>query len=226
MRRVMATEAGGELYSKRQCMVEPVFAQIKTNRRIEALQTKRPGGRPLGMAPDCRHSQPSEAPSTPIGGRNRLTGPKGPAIFRSGRFTTPGPHRPGFMRQPRVTEADQLLSAQWLTSGHRLADGLHLVVHLVPPAGGGPFGPATFSRTSWLPNRWSAISSGRSVTPRPGFLPPRSATRCLLQGSYSEESPQGRRQSRAGGGTSMRAHGPDHEREAPGAAPYRGRTYA
>lgn len=34
MRRVMATEAGGELYSKRQCMVEPVFAQIKANRRI------------------------------------------------------------------------------------------------------------------------------------------------------------------------------------------------
>jgi len=34
MRRVIATEAGGELYSKRQCMVEPVFAQIKSNRRI------------------------------------------------------------------------------------------------------------------------------------------------------------------------------------------------
>ena len=34
MRRVIATDAGGELYSKRQCMVEPVFAQIKANRRI------------------------------------------------------------------------------------------------------------------------------------------------------------------------------------------------
>jgi hypothetical protein len=34
MRRVIATEAGGELHSKRQCMVEPVFAQIKANRRI------------------------------------------------------------------------------------------------------------------------------------------------------------------------------------------------
>ena len=34
MRRVMATEAGSDLYSKRQCMVEPVFAQIKANRRI------------------------------------------------------------------------------------------------------------------------------------------------------------------------------------------------
>ena len=34
MRRVIASDAGGALYSKRQCMVEPVFAQIKTNRRI------------------------------------------------------------------------------------------------------------------------------------------------------------------------------------------------
>ena len=34
MRRVIATEAGGDLYSRRQWMVEPVFAQIKANRRI------------------------------------------------------------------------------------------------------------------------------------------------------------------------------------------------
>lgn len=40
MRRVMGTEAGGELYSKRQCMVEPVFAQIKTNRRIDRFKRR------------------------------------------------------------------------------------------------------------------------------------------------------------------------------------------
>ena len=40
MRRVMATEAGSELYSKRQCMIEPVFAQIKTNRRIERFKRR------------------------------------------------------------------------------------------------------------------------------------------------------------------------------------------
>jgi transposase len=34
MRRVLATERGGALYSKRMPMVEPVFAQIKANRRI------------------------------------------------------------------------------------------------------------------------------------------------------------------------------------------------
>jgi transposase len=40
MRRVMATEAGRGLYSKRQCMVEPVFAQIKANRRIDRFKRR------------------------------------------------------------------------------------------------------------------------------------------------------------------------------------------
>jgi hypothetical protein len=40
MRRVLATEAGGELYSKRQCMVEPVFAQTKTNRWIDRFKRR------------------------------------------------------------------------------------------------------------------------------------------------------------------------------------------
>ena len=34
MRGVIATEAGGDLYSRRKWMVEPVFGQIKANRRI------------------------------------------------------------------------------------------------------------------------------------------------------------------------------------------------
>jgi len=40
MRRVIATDTGGALYSKRQCMVEPVFAQIKTNRRIDRFKRR------------------------------------------------------------------------------------------------------------------------------------------------------------------------------------------
>jgi transposase len=40
MRRVIATEAGGDLYSRRQWMVEPVFAQIKANRRIERFKRR------------------------------------------------------------------------------------------------------------------------------------------------------------------------------------------
>jgi hypothetical protein len=35
MRRVLATEAGGGLYAKRQTMIEPVFADTKFNRRID-----------------------------------------------------------------------------------------------------------------------------------------------------------------------------------------------
>ena len=35
MRRVLATERGGELYAKRQTMIEPVFAQTKFNRRCD-----------------------------------------------------------------------------------------------------------------------------------------------------------------------------------------------
>ena len=40
MRRVLATDAGGQLYAKRQCMVEPVFAQIKANRRIDRFKRR------------------------------------------------------------------------------------------------------------------------------------------------------------------------------------------
>jgi len=35
MRRVLETEAGGELYAKRQTMIEPIFADTKFNRRID-----------------------------------------------------------------------------------------------------------------------------------------------------------------------------------------------
>ena len=40
MRRVIATDRGGALYSQRQWMVEPVFAQIKTNRRIDRFKRR------------------------------------------------------------------------------------------------------------------------------------------------------------------------------------------
>ena len=35
MRRVLETDAGGELYAKRQTMIEPVFADTKFNRGID-----------------------------------------------------------------------------------------------------------------------------------------------------------------------------------------------
>ena len=35
MRQALATERGGELYGKRQPMIEPVFAQMKFNRGLD-----------------------------------------------------------------------------------------------------------------------------------------------------------------------------------------------
>jgi hypothetical protein len=35
MRRVLATDAGGALYAKRQSMIEPVFGDTKFNRRLD-----------------------------------------------------------------------------------------------------------------------------------------------------------------------------------------------
>jgi transposase len=40
MRRVLDTERGGALYSRRMPMVEPVFAQIKANRRIDRFERR------------------------------------------------------------------------------------------------------------------------------------------------------------------------------------------
>ena len=40
MRRVLATDAGGELYAKRQDMIEPIFADTKFNRRIDRFQRR------------------------------------------------------------------------------------------------------------------------------------------------------------------------------------------
>ena len=40
MRRVLETEQGHELYVKRKATIEPVFAQIKTNRRMERFKRR------------------------------------------------------------------------------------------------------------------------------------------------------------------------------------------
>jgi hypothetical protein len=40
MRRVLATDAGRELYRKRQAMIEPVFGHTKFNRRIDRFQRR------------------------------------------------------------------------------------------------------------------------------------------------------------------------------------------
>jgi len=40
MRRVLATDRGGDLYAKRQGMIEPVFADTKFNRRCDRFQRR------------------------------------------------------------------------------------------------------------------------------------------------------------------------------------------
>jgi hypothetical protein len=40
MRRVLASERGGELYGQRQTMIEPVFANTKFNRGIERFRCR------------------------------------------------------------------------------------------------------------------------------------------------------------------------------------------
>jgi hypothetical protein len=40
MRGVLETDAGRELYVKRKTMIEPVFAQMKFNRRIDRFQRR------------------------------------------------------------------------------------------------------------------------------------------------------------------------------------------
>jgi hypothetical protein len=40
MRRVLATDLGAELYGKRRAMIEPVFGNVKFNRRIDRFQRR------------------------------------------------------------------------------------------------------------------------------------------------------------------------------------------
>ncbi len=70
MRELLATERGGELYRKRQPMIEPVFAQMKFNRGLDRFKRRGRGARPHRMAADHRHPQPPQAP--PPRHRDRL----------------------------------------------------------------------------------------------------------------------------------------------------------
>jgi Transposase DDE domain len=40
MRELLSTDRGGELYAKRQGMIEPIFADTKFNRRIDRFQRR------------------------------------------------------------------------------------------------------------------------------------------------------------------------------------------
>ena len=77
MRRVLATDRGGELYGQRQAIIEPVFANTKFNRGIDRFRHPRSNRSPHRMATDHRHPQPPQAP--PTRHSRRLRRPPAPA---------------------------------------------------------------------------------------------------------------------------------------------------
>jgi hypothetical protein len=59
MRRVLASERGGELYRRRQATIEPVFGQIKANPRRRPVPAPRPLSRQIRMAAAGGDPQPA-----------------------------------------------------------------------------------------------------------------------------------------------------------------------
>ena len=61
MRRVLDTDAGGELYAKRQTMIEPIFADTKFNRRIDRFLRRGRSAARSEWRLDQRRPQPPQA---------------------------------------------------------------------------------------------------------------------------------------------------------------------
>src|SRR3954453_8988641 len=78
MRRVLATDRGGELYRKRQPMIEPVFAQMKFNRGLDrfrdedaALSAPNGGRSPPPTTSSSSTPRPPRSPEAPAARRPR-----------------------------------------------------------------------------------------------------------------------------------------------------------
>ena len=61
MRRVLDSDAGGELYAKRQTMIEPIFADTKFNRRIDRFLRRGRSAARSEWRLDQRRPQPPQA---------------------------------------------------------------------------------------------------------------------------------------------------------------------
>jgi hypothetical protein len=102
MRELLATARGSELYRKRQPMIEPVFAQMKFNRRLDRSRRRGRGAvrAERRLSPPLTTSSSSTATRSPPPDGARRTGTRSAA-----RDLTP--HRPtsnaaGLSRQPNV----------------------------------------------------------------------------------------------------------------------------
>jgi hypothetical protein len=100
VRRILATEAGAELYLKRQGLVEPVFGQIKSNRGARtspaaADQQSDPNGgySPRPTTSSNSTNTTSRPPETLRGGENRPFHRHDPAP-RAAHHHSPTPHHP------------------------------------------------------------------------------------------------------------------------------------
>ena len=108
MRRVLATDRGGELYRRRNGMIEPVFAHTKFNRRIDRFQRRgRAAARSEWRLITATHNLLKLHTHT-LAASRRL---RAPAARRSRpERSTPTPHRDGpiartFARQPPCNAA-------------------------------------------------------------------------------------------------------------------------
>src|SRR3954469_13618343 len=105
MRRVLATDLGAGLYAKRRVMIEPVFGDVKFNRRIDRFQRRgRSACRSEWRLIAATHNL-LKAPRPPDGRHGGLTGPLQPAP----------PAAPRTLAQPAALHATRVSPS---ASGH------------------------------------------------------------------------------------------------------------
>ena len=75
MRRVLATDHAQGIYKKRQATVEPVFGQIKHNRRIDRFQRRGRSAVRSEWRLTAADTQPAQAPHPPNSHRSGLKRP-------------------------------------------------------------------------------------------------------------------------------------------------------
>jgi transposase len=148
MRRVLEGEIAGDLYRRRQVMVEPIFADTKFNRGIDRFPASRAIGRAIGMATDHRHRQPAQAPPPPTPTRQPLTrGSPQSAANRPRRTSRPGP---GAVYDPITSRASVIRHQPPATA----------VLRTWPPPSSAPL-CATASMESERPNGSAVAAASR-----------------------------------------------------------------